>query len=76
LAVSAGVKVTLWEEVPALGVVAGVVNAKLPATLAVPPLRVLLDKVCPYVIAPAVGSAPIAGVALSTVTLTVVVTGL
>jgi hypothetical protein len=70
------VKVTLWEEVPALGVVVGAVNAKLPATLAAPPLRVLLDKVCPYVIAPALGAALIVGVALLTVTLTVVVTGL
>jgi hypothetical protein len=54
--------------------VLGVVNAKLPATLATPPLNVELASVCPEVIELAVGSVVIVGVATPTVTLTFVVT--
>ena len=71
--VSFGVNVTLWLEVPVLGVVPGVVKEKVPATLADPPERVELAKVCPKIIALAVGADVIDGVALETVTLTVVV---
>ena len=72
-AVLLGVNVTLWFEVPVLGVALGVVKAKPPATLAEPPERVELAKVCPKVIALPVGTDVIDGVALETVTLTVVV---
>ena len=71
--VSVGVKVTLWLEVPTPGAKEESVQAKLPATLAEPPLRLELAKVCPKVMAEAVGTAVIDGVALLTVTLTVVV---
>jgi hypothetical protein len=50
------------------------VKAKLPATEPVPPLNVEEANVCPKVIALAVGNAVIVGVALFTVTLTVLVT--
>ena len=63
MAVSLGVNVTLTLLVPAFGAVEGVVNAKLPATLAVPPLRAESLSVCPYVIALADGPALITGVA-------------
>ena len=46
-AASAGVKVTPWEVVPALGWVVGVVKLKVPATEAVPPLRVAATRVWP-----------------------------
>jgi hypothetical protein len=56
--------------------VEGVVHAKVPGTLAVPPLKVEALNACPAVMAEAVGAALIVGVALLTVTLTVVVIGL
>jgi hypothetical protein len=65
------VKVTLSLGVPALGVIAGVVQAKEPGTDAVPPLKVDKDSVWPEVIALAVGHAVTVGVAWFTVTLTV-----
>ena len=40
-------KVTLWEAMPVLGAVPGVVKAKLPATVVVPPLKVDEASVCP-----------------------------
>ena len=43
--VFAGVNVTLWEAVPELGAVPGVVQVKLPAGVAVPPLKVELARV-------------------------------
>ncbi len=55
MAVSVGVKVTLCEAVPTSGGVEGLVNAKLPSGVAVPPLKVELASVCPNLIAPAVG---------------------
>ena len=73
MAVSVGVKVTLCEAVPALGAVDGVMKAKVPATEATPPLNVEEARVCPYVIAVAVGGVVIVGVALPTVTLAEVV---
>jgi hypothetical protein len=57
-----------------VGAVLGVVKAKLPGTEAVPPLKVEDAKVCPKVIALAVGHTLTAGVALFTVTLTVLLT--
>ena len=60
---SLGVNVTLTLLVPAFGAVEGVVNAKLPVGLAVPPVSVLAANVCPYVIALADGPALITGVA-------------
>ena len=42
---SVGVKVTDCCDVPTAGIVLGVVNAKLPATLATPPLKVELASV-------------------------------
>jgi hypothetical protein len=71
LVASEGVKVTLSLGVPALGVIAGVVQAKEPGTDAVPPLKVDKDSVWPEVIALAVGHADTVGVAWLTVTLTV-----
>ena len=56
------------------GTVVGVVKAKEPGTEATPPLRVELAKVWPYEIVVAVGRVVISGVALETVTLTLVVT--
>ena len=50
-----------------------VVKANVPTTLAVPLLSVELAKVWPYVIPLAVGATEIVGVALATVTFTVVV---
>ncbi len=47
MVVSVGVKVTLCADVPAPGAVAGVVQAKLPATDAEPPVRVEEARVCP-----------------------------
>ena len=40
-------KVTFWLAVPAFGAVELLVKAKVPATLAVPPLRVELARVWP-----------------------------
>jgi hypothetical protein len=78
LAVSVGVNVTLCRAVPTLGSVEGVVKANVPAT-AVPfklalPLSELLANVCPKAIALAERPGLIVGVALLTVTLTLVVT--
>ena len=67
---SVGVNVTLSDATPAPGAVAGALNAKLPATEAVPPLSVEFARVCPKVIALAAGHAVTVGVALFTVTLT------
>jgi hypothetical protein len=50
-----------------LGTTEGLVNAKLPVGLAVPPVSVLAANVCPYVIALAVGAALIVGTALAIV---------
>jgi hypothetical protein len=73
LLVSVGVKVTPWLADPAFGAVLGVVNAKAPDASTVPPVSVELANVCKYVMALAVGATLMAGVALFTVTLTVVV---
>ena len=59
-----------------MGAVLVVVKANVPATLAVPLLSVELAKVWPYVIPLAVGATEIVGVALATVTFTVVVVAL
>jgi hypothetical protein len=56
-----------------LCIVEGLVNANVPLVLAVPPVRVLEAKVCPLVIELAVGATLMVGVALATVTLTLVV---
>ena len=55
MVVSVGVNVTPGDAVPALGAVAGVVKAKLPAGGAAPPLKVEAASVWPKVIALAVG---------------------
>jgi hypothetical protein len=77
LAVSEGVKVTSWLAVPAFGAVEDGVKANAPATT-VPftlalPFSELLANVCPKVIALAERPGLIVGVALVTVTLTLVV---
>jgi hypothetical protein len=66
-----GVKVTLSESVPTAGVADGVVHANIPTAEAVPPLNVEEASVCPIVIALAVGHAVTDGVALATVSGTV-----
>jgi len=71
LLVSMGVKVICWFAVPTLGTVSfAKVNANVPLTLALPPLRTELLRACPNVIELAVGSVVMVGVALATVTLT------
>ena len=60
-------KVTLYWAVPTEGSKDGVVNVKVPDTLAVPPLNDTDDNVCPYVIEVAEGSDVMVGVALVTV---------
>ena len=47
MAVLLGVKVTLCTNVPAAGVLDGVVHAKVPATLADPPVKSELASVSP-----------------------------
>jgi hypothetical protein len=69
---SVGVKVTLQEAVPAPGAVPGVVQAKLPAGVLVPPVSVEAARVWPKVMALAVGQVIVA-VALPVTTLTVLV---
>ncbi len=71
---SLGVNVTDCCVVPTDGAVLGVVNAKLPAMLDTPPLKVESASVWPKAIDVAVGDVVIVGVALPTVTLTFVVT--
>jgi hypothetical protein len=66
--------VTLWLEVPMPGAVLGVVKAKEPGTLAVPPVRLDEASVWPKVIAEAVGATLTVGVALFTTTFTEVKT--
>ena len=61
--VSVGVKVTPCKAGPAFGTVLGVVKAKLPPTVVLPPLRTEDASVWPKVIAVAVGQAVITGVA-------------
>jgi hypothetical protein len=78
LSVSVGVNITLWPTVPAFGAVEGVVKANVPATT-VPfklalPLSELSASVCPKVITLAERPGLIVGVALLTVTFTLVVT--
>ena len=78
MSVSDGLKVTLCGAIPTLGTVEGVVKANVPATT-VPftlalPLSELLTNVCPKTIALAERPGLIVGVALLTVTLTLVVT--
>jgi hypothetical protein len=58
------VNVTDCVVVPTAGTVLGVVKAKLPATLALPPLKVELASVCPDVMTLAVGCVLIVGVEL------------
>ena len=76
---SVGVKITLCMAVPALGMVTGVVNAKLPGTdapaalVAVPPDKVAALNGWPYVMAVTIGLVAMSGVAGLTVTLSVVV---
>jgi len=60
--------------VPAPGIVAGAVKAKVPETEAAPPLKMLLARLCPLVIALATGQTLTAGDQGATVTLTVFVT--
>jgi hypothetical protein len=77
--VFAGVKVTLSKCVPAVGAVAGIVNANVPGTgvlfdIADPPVSADEASVCPYVIALAVGHVMV-GVAMFTCTLTRPVAG-
>jgi hypothetical protein len=64
------VKVTLSAVVPEGGTVAGVVQLKVPATEAVPPLSADEASVWPTVMEPAVGQADTVGVALFTVIVT------
>jgi hypothetical protein len=66
----AGMKVTLCNDVPRAGAIVGVVNTKLPATEAAPPLNVEEASDCPAAILLAEGHAVTVGVALSTVTAT------
>jgi hypothetical protein len=66
-----GVKVTLSAVAPRGGTVAGVVQLKVPATEAVPPVSADEDRAWPTVMAAAVGQADTVGVALFTVTVTV-----
>ena len=56
-----------------MGAIESVVHANAPATLAEPPIKAELASVCPRVMATAVGGVVMLGVALLTVTLTVVV---
>jgi len=75
---SVGVKVTEYAVTPLSdtdGSIASVVQENVPATLADPPVRSESDRACPYVIAEAVGAVMIVGVALFTVSVTVVVAG-
>ena len=62
---------TLCAAVPAPGAVVGTSQAKLPATEAVPPVKVALARVWPSVRLAAVGQAVTDGVAWFTVTLAV-----
>jgi hypothetical protein len=71
-----GVNVTLSDGEPAPGAVDGKVQAKVPATEAVPPVRAELASVCPTTIGLAVGHVAKVGVALFTATVTVPVTEL
>ena len=64
-------KVTGWLAVPTAGAVEGVVNAKVPGTLATPPLKIDAARVCPTVIAVAVGAVVMVGVVGVTVPPTV-----
>jgi len=75
LAESVGVKVTLYGvELLSLkaGIMLGSVQAKLPATEPTPLLRVLAARVCPTVIAEAVGFVAMLVVALTAVTFSVI----
>ena len=75
---SVGVKVTEYAVTPLSdteGSVVSVVHEKVPVTLADPPVRVEFESASPYVIAEAVGAVVIIGVALFTVSVTVVVAG-
>jgi hypothetical protein len=65
---SLGVKVTLSAVVPAGGIVAGVVQAKVPGTEAVPTVNVDEASVCPEEMLLAAGQTFTVGVALFTVT--------
>jgi len=67
------VKVNDWFAVPTLGVSFGKVKAKVPFTLAVPPLKAELVSDWPKVIELAVGAVVIIGFAFATVTVTFVV---
>ena len=73
MAASVGVKVTLWLEMPTPGAKEESVQAKLPSTLAEPLLKLELAKVCPKVIAEAVGGAGMDGVPLAMVKVKVAV---
>ena len=61
--------------VPAAGVAAGVVNANVPGTEAVPPVRVAPERGVLYVMLPAVGRVLMVGVACATLIDTVPVVG-
>lgn len=63
--------VTPWVETPAEGAVPRVVNEKVPGGVAEPPVRLELAKVCPKVMALAVGPERIVEVALATVSVLV-----
>jgi hypothetical protein len=63
LVVSVGVKVMPTLLAPAVGTVVGEVNANVPGTDAVPPVRVASDRAVPNVMLPAVGGVVIVGVA-------------
>jgi len=55
------------------GSVVPLVQENVPSTLADPPVRSESESICPYVMADAVGSVVITGVALFTIKVTVVV---
>ena len=73
-AASVGLNVTEWELVPTLGAVDGAVKAKLPAVEAVPPERVELVNVWPNTMSEPSGNVVMDGVALATVTDTLMLT--
>ena len=62
--------VTDWVAPPTSGTISGLVNANVPATLALPPLNVAFDNVWPYLMAKALGTTFIVGVAFMTLSIT------
>lgn len=71
MAISVGVKITLWFAVPASGAVLGLAKAKFPTTDvpaadADPPVRFDWERFCPFLMELAVGLLVRVGVALAT----------